>query len=433
MDGLRAIACFTVIFYHINMVMRDNNTHVWHPDVIGPITAALAFDGWCGVTLFFVLSGFLLFMPYARALLYDGEWPSWRRYYVRRIFRIWPGYFVSLLLLIVFFHSEYLQPQHWFDLSLFLTFFMDSTPQTVQAINGPFWTLAVEWQFYLILPLLALALRVVVRRGAIQHRLWLIILCLGCVALWGMLTRAWGQSWVMNAQQPSTLPPLIHTIAFFFFYGQHGKFQEDFAVGMVISVFYVLSQDKRRSHDSALIGFFKRHSGWFWAFGILWLFFLGIWFLMPSIETLLQPWISQFAVFGELAYAIGYGCCIIALLFGPAYQRRFLECELLCWLGQLSYGLYIWHLPILHFFEQSLADMSRYWPSILAYGLNWGCFLGIVVPFCYFFYLFIERPGINIGAKLLNGGAHRSEVAVSGLSGRVTPTYHELDKRTADS
>lgn len=395
------------------MYMRDNNAHFWRADVIGSITAALAFDGWCGVTLFFVLSGFLLFMPYARALLNGGEWPDWRRYYVRRIFRIWPGYFFALIVLLFWFHPPgFVYLQHWYDVLFFLTFFMDSTPQTVQAINGPFWTLAVEWQFYLLLPLIALALRAMVRRRAVQRRLWLIVACLGCVALWGVLTRAWGQSWMVDPQQPRILPPFLHNIAFFFFYGQRGKFLEDFAVGMCISVFYVLSQSKCEGHGNAVVRFFKQHSDWFWAIGILWLFFIGIWYIIPSLRDALQLWISQDAALIELSYAIGYGCCLIALLFGPAYQRRPLEGRLLCWLGQISYGLYIWHLPILHFFQPNLVSISRSWPGLLVYGLDWGFFIAVVVPFCYLLYLLVERPGINMGVKLLKGVAHRQETKV---------------------
>ena len=185
LDGVRAVACFTVIFYHLNIMTFSSPVNMWTLDMIGPIAGAIAFAGSCGVTLFFVLSGFLLFLPYAHALVCNGEWPDWKRYYLRRIFRIWPGYLVSLFVLILWLHPEYLQPQHQLDLLLFLTFFMDSTSQTYQAINGPFWTLAIEWQFYMLLPLLALGFAFLLRRQAPQRRVWVLMFCLAALVVWG--------------------------------------------------------------------------------------------------------------------------------------------------------------------------------------------------------------------------------------------------------
>lgn len=382
--------------------------------MIGPMAAAIAFAGWCGVTLFFVLSGFLLFMPYARALLFNAEWPDWRRYYIRRIFRIWPGYFVSLLLMLVWLRPDYFQPQHWLDLLLFLTFLMDSTPQTFQAVNGPFWTLAVEWQFYLILPLLALLFSYLVGRGSWQKRLWTLSLCIGGVALWGLLTRAWGRSWMISPHQPLFLPQVVHNIAYFLFYGQNGKFLEDFAVGMFISVFYVLSREK--TCESGIVVSLKRASDWFWGFGILWLFALGIWDIFPPVKALLDPWIGERAMFADFSIALGYGCCIVAVLFGPPYFRRPLEWGPLRCLGQLSYGIYMWHLPLLLWLVPTMMALARGWRGIFTYSLYWGCIFCVVLPFCYFFYLFIERPGINIGVKLLKRRPGRRPAEVRMLS-----------------
>ena len=149
LDGVRAVAFLLVFAFHLN-----------HAGVWGygnnPFVSAFFLVGVTGVTLFFVLSGFLLFLPYIQALLFEKDWPSPKRYYIRRILRIFPAYFFSLFILVMFTKPYFIQPHNWGQLLPFLTFTMGFYNSS-GLINGPYWTLAVEFQYYMILPLLALA------------------------------------------------------------------------------------------------------------------------------------------------------------------------------------------------------------------------------------------------------------------------------------
>jgi peptidoglycan/LPS O-acetylase OafA/YrhL len=110
--------------------------------------------GWTGVDLFFVLSGFLI----GRQLLEPisaGERPRLGDFYLRRLFRILPAYWVVLAIYVLVpsarEHAELAAP-----LVRFLTF-----TQNIGLKGGAFahaWSLCIEEQFYLVLPLLALAL-----------------------------------------------------------------------------------------------------------------------------------------------------------------------------------------------------------------------------------------------------------------------------------
>jgi peptidoglycan/LPS O-acetylase OafA/YrhL len=152
LDGVRAFACLIVIWYHIYQTPLA--LHIWDPQSFAhPLVNAFLYFGKYGVTLFFVLSGFLLFTPFAKALLFEHTWPSARHYYVRRVFRVLPAYYLSLILIILLFQQQYLLPQHWKELGLFFTFFMDSSDATFKQLNAPFWTLAVEVQYYLLIGL----------------------------------------------------------------------------------------------------------------------------------------------------------------------------------------------------------------------------------------------------------------------------------------
>src|SRR5712692_9378161 len=108
LDGVRGVAVLMVIVFHVNRVTGDN---LWNQAEY-PLASSISTAGGIGVTLFFVLSGFLLFMPFAKALLYKTDWPLARVFYMRRVLRIIPAYYASLFLIILFEYPEYLHRDH---------------------------------------------------------------------------------------------------------------------------------------------------------------------------------------------------------------------------------------------------------------------------------------------------------------------------------
>ena len=94
LDGLRAIAALSIVAFHFYLAERLEFT-TW-----GKEYANYFYFLASGVHLFFVLSGFLLFLPYARAILHSKVLPSAKNFYKRRCLRILPAYLVCLFLLI---------------------------------------------------------------------------------------------------------------------------------------------------------------------------------------------------------------------------------------------------------------------------------------------------------------------------------------------
>lgn len=147
LDGLRALAAVMVVFFHYG-----------GPDWL---------QGWAGVQMFFVLSGFLITTLMLREEQRTGR-ISLKEFYLRRSFRILPVYFVVLLVtaagsaLFGTFISNGIGPA----LKYFLTFTNEF------AAHSPYdqsWTLGIEQKFYLVWPLVAVALGTVVlkrRAGA---------------------------------------------------------------------------------------------------------------------------------------------------------------------------------------------------------------------------------------------------------------------------
>ena len=142
LDGLRAIAAVLVVFFHYG-----------GPDRL---------QGWVGVQMFFVLSGFLITTLMLREEHRTGR-ISLGEFYLRRAFRILPVYFVVLLVTVVAsaFYGTFVSNGIGPALKYFLTFtneFAGASPY------GQSWSLGIEQKFYLVWPLVAIALGTVVLR-----------------------------------------------------------------------------------------------------------------------------------------------------------------------------------------------------------------------------------------------------------------------------
>ncbi len=394
LDGLRAIATISVIAFHIG-VLLDNN-HFWDTFRY-PVLSAVATFGGSGVTLFFVLSGFLLFLPYAKSLLFQDKWPSARQFYIKRALRIIPGYYAALLLIVLFFQSQYLRPDHWGQLGIFLIFFMDSTPATFRQLNGPFWTLAIEWQFYMLLPLIALGFLLVARRlVSVACRLLFMFICCGALITWGLLIRYVGEHFVAQHALP------LLRVLMIFLYGMQGKYLENFAVGMTICLCYTYAQHPH--HGATLKVWARRLSPLLGIVGLLLLLFTAIWhFYIIEAHTPAFAWLvalnPYFDWLNEMVIALGYGFCMAALLFGYSWLKRPFEWLPLCWIGFISYGLYMWHLPLLDLFHNSLLPLLSLSNSLLIYGVLWLWAALVVLPVAFASYRLIEQPWLRLTSR----------------------------------
>lgn len=403
LDGVRAFACLLVIWFHIYRIPRDLGVWATQP-FTDRLLNTLLFFGRYGVTLFFVLSGFLLFLPFAKALLFKESWPSMRQFYLKRVFRIMPAYYLSLILIVLFFQRQYLQPQHWGELGLFLVFFMDSSSVTFKHLNAPFWTLAIEWQFYMLLPLLVLGMRWLIWRLAAPRRLPAVICCLLAVMAWGLFSRYFGNYYV--AQHPTEtflLPRSVFNVLLALIYGVSGKYLEDFGVGMLLALCFVYARHPSvsprvanilRTFGPALlgVGFLCLLAMILWAYNFA---YPHTWPLFDHpLFFLVYPLLSEFCI------SFAFGFCVLALLFSPAPLRRPVEWEPLCWLGRISYSLYMWHLPLLLLCIWWVQPLLSGWSPEQAYIVYW-LWVGVVVmPFCFCFFKYVEYPGMKLGERL---------------------------------
>lgn len=164
-DGLRFVAIMSVMLFHLSgYVLAKHMTgaaiqpaELWLPKVFG--------IGHYGVELFFVLSGFLLAMPFAKWRLGFAPRPSLRSYYCRRLTRLEPPYIVALALIFgvgVLAHRLGADVSSWPDLSKWpnllasLIYQHNLIYSSGSLITVVVWSLEIEVQFYMLAPLLAI-------------------------------------------------------------------------------------------------------------------------------------------------------------------------------------------------------------------------------------------------------------------------------------
>jgi peptidoglycan/LPS O-acetylase OafA/YrhL len=159
-DGLRFIALTSVVLYHINGFWLIKSADLNH--VSGTLLSfwdSIAGAGKIGVQLFFVISGYILGLPFANKYLGSGKDVVLKNYYKRRITRLEPPYIIIMVLLFflsVFVIHKYTLSQLFPSLLASLTythnFFYNR--EILPLINGVAWSLEIEVQFYLLAPLL---------------------------------------------------------------------------------------------------------------------------------------------------------------------------------------------------------------------------------------------------------------------------------------
>ena len=338
LDGLRAIAALSIVAFHTLLAMRFYRT------AAGRALHMSWYDLAAGVDLFFVLSGFLLFLPYARAMFQGRPLPSARRFYKRRALRILPAYWVCLAILLLVATPGHTTAGLIADIVSHVLMIHDAFPSFNQDINGPFWTLAVEAQFYLLLPLLALGVAWIVGRSRSLGRM--VAALLGLIAL--ALALRWVDALVMAASGANTGAAKLGAYFVRATLGTQGKHLEVFSTGMLCAALYVGIVELPRSRPLvgavglrrvgnilllvalALIALAAPHwalSGVKFAPGARW-----------DTPTLLYP----------LLTGAGFGALLLAILWGGRGIGRVFAWGPLRFIGLISYSLYIWHLPVLH-------------------------------------------------------------------------------------
>lgn len=323
-DSLRGIAAVSILAFHVASL-----TAFLEQPVLGD---ALAVLGPRSLILFFVISGFLLYRPYVAARVTGRRRPRTSRYLRRRVLRIVPAYWVALTVLAIFPGIVGVFSDDWWRYYFFLQLY------SYETLGGGIpvaWSLCVEVTFYLLLPLWAIAVgRVRIGSGP---RAWLRaeLGALGLAAAVGIVFQVAAARNVVSDLVASSL------------LGQSTWL----ALGMALAVASVAAQHGER--ESRAVRFVAERAGLCW---------LGALVAFAGLTALLQPGgvleilasLTTEQPVGETLAAIALTAAMSALLVLPAvfgesaggWPRRLLAWGPIAWLGIVSYGLFLWHLPV---------------------------------------------------------------------------------------
>ena len=317
-DGLRAIAAITVVlhpasFPTADMVNGRFAPYFTHLDI--------------GVAVFFLISGFLLYRPFVAAAFTGKAGPSVRRFFRRRLLRIFPAYWLALVCVIVFFglqmpvggarsYVEYFTLLHVYD------------PDRAVGGLAQAWTLSVELSFYAFLPVYAWMMRRLSADRAPELRVRLELA--GLVVLYAV-------SIAFRALVFTLESGTVHDVGIYWLPAN----LDYFALGMGLAV------------ASAWLGCREAIPRAFELVGRLSI----LWWLVAlacfvAVSKGLDLPVGLVRVDGAKGYArqFLYGATAFFLLlpavFGPQDRglvRRFLRWGPIVYLGLVSYGIYLWH------------------------------------------------------------------------------------------
>jgi peptidoglycan/LPS O-acetylase OafA/YrhL len=342
-DGLRFIAILLVVLFHLSaeVVAKSDVPLTMQPWYSGLF--AFLGRGDIGVRIFFVISGFILGRPFARHYLLGHPRPSLGSYYLRRLTRLEPPYLINISIcaisIVLYSHVPLRTVFPSFAASAVYLhgFFFRNTG----FINPVAWTLEMEVQFYLLVPLLTLVF-------LLRNR-WLRRSLLGaaCIALPAAL-----QYLVFN--KISGASPFWATIGWLLQY---------FLAGMLLSDIYVTEIPSWRA-------------SWVWdvvsstAWGVL------LFAEHPRLYPL-EPLLIAVAFIGA---------------FRGVLLRRLFTIEWLAIVGGMCYSIYLWHFFVIALVFKASRRVLVTHDLLANFLVQSVLILPCILAFCVLYFVLIERP-----------------------------------------
>lgn len=389
LDGLRGLALISIILVHVIIILPRDAHATTLPMVL------LVQLGRHGLTVFFTLSGFLIFRPFARSIIDGRPQPALGDYLRNRVLRIWPAYLLILVLATIVFPWGIVS-QHGTcppvvtgctgqvvgrltspsSILANLTLLQGWFPDTAFTGLGVSWSLVTEVGFYVLVPLLGVigvvaARRIGPRAGAFVPGL--LFLAVGITTRWSTHL-AW-----IAAGNTDDIPfgPTWYAVLNRSVFGQ----ADLFGLGMIAAA-TVLSA---RTLSNLGIRNLRRAS----------------WALFLAAPVVLFAFIASGPTSGEAAtqaMAIE-AATLMCLMLLPGRDRVsagivwFLDTTLMLKLGEYSLSWYLWHYPVILWFQAHAKWLHFH--SLPTLALAYVVVCAVVCVLSYVTYNWVEKPAMR--------------------------------------
>lgn len=363
-DSLRAIAALSVVAFHVTYRFPRPPNALW-----ANLSQRAAGPPVPGVVLFFLISGFVLYRPFVRARFEGRPLPELGAYATRRVARIVPAYWVALAVATVWIGLPEVESAR--GVIRYFGFLQLYGPMSVASGGiSPAWTLCVEVTFYAVLPLLAIGARRLLPARPLRSELTLCALLVVASLAWQLavgLAVPDGSAWKVDLLW--TLPGSL----------------DCFALGMLFAVLGAVPAAQPLRGLAAV-----ERAPW-----LLWAVALGLLYLVGRLAPLGRHGLIAWWIPTHELKAVA-----CALLLAPAglfperrdWTRRLLAWRPLVWVGTVSYGIYLWHMPLLTKIAPLVVPDGQLVAQLVTIALS--VFLGAAS-----FYL-VEQPAQRLARRL---------------------------------
>jgi peptidoglycan/LPS O-acetylase OafA/YrhL len=372
-DSLRAIAALSVFAVHLPWVYRlaaDNP--------VLPYFRQLD----VGVAVFFLISGFLLYRPFARTRYAGDRSPATLPYAERRGLRIFPAYWVALagVVVLVGRSGEAATATPVLSVHGAMAYFPLLQAYDSDTLLGGItaaWTLSVELSFYVMLPLWAMLLRRVPCNSP-REFLRSELVALGALFVVGLAwtSLAAGQKEPLGAiADPTLIEPWLYVLP---------GYLDQFALGMALAVLSIVVADRLETPRAVQL---VDRASW-----LPWLIAALLFIVLGSVASWVSDRQWQIIAIHELQGLFALALLLPAVFGDPdrGAVRRLLGTRVLLWIGLVSYGVYLWHVAIMR--KLSLDALGTVPFTAIALGLT-------LIAAAASFYG-IERHALRLGRRL---------------------------------
>ncbi len=356
LTGMRGLAALWVLLLHTYLIAAK-------PPELWPPLAWLMNMGGTGVDIFFTLSAFLLSLPFAESLRSDLPRPDLGLYAKRRFLRIFPAYYFQILVIFVLLVFGIGTAAPWSSptpsgLLAHAVLWINAWP-LVPAYVPPWWTLPVEFGFYLLLPWLAKCLT--------DRRWYWLLLGIALSLLYRYVLLGLGLTRAEEVYWADHLPGRL--------------FQ--FLIGMLAAYFFVRLRYRKKMPNQL-------------SRNLLIVFSTIILFSLPALgwlqgnDTYLgAPTRHPILAFWHVYAAICVALILVAISSGRNFADIFLQSLPLQWLGRISYGVYLWHYPVLLMLRENMGGMQAARDDFASFFIS-GLLISITLAFLSWHWL--EAP-----------------------------------------